>query len=173
MVHLISSISPILGNCYTFNRQTTDQTMHLFQINDVNGQTQTLHNGLVITFYLNIELYFPIIKYGLGLAGILHNPYEQPLIRYSGKHFSPGFEHNLVYEKSISTYLGSPYTSCTKQIRDDMKALYYLFDNNTDYLYSETVCLELCYQTYMYEQCGCVYPIYFYLNHVFNLVYQR
>jgi hypothetical protein len=129
-----------------------------------------LHNGLIITFYLNIELYFPIIEYGLGLTGILHNPDEQPLIRYSGKHFSPGFEHNLVYEKSISTYLGSPYTSCTKQIRDDMKALYNLFDNNSDYIYSETVCLELCYQTYMYNQCACVYPIYFYLNHVIYLI---
>ena len=46
-----------------------------------------------------------------------------------------------------------------------------VFDNNTDYIYSETVCLELCYQTYMYEQCGCIYPIYFYLNHVFYLIH--
>jgi hypothetical protein len=160
------TISPILGNCYTFNRQTIDKKMVPFQINDVNGQNEAFHNGLVITFYLNIELYFPILEYGLGLTGILHNPDEQPLIRYSGKHFAPGLEHTLVYEKIVSTYLGSPYTPCTTEIRDDMKALYNLFDNNTGYIYSETVCLELCYQTYMYEQCGCIYPIYFYLNHV-------
>jgi hypothetical protein len=107
----------------------------------------------MITFYLNIELYFPILEYSLDLTGILHNPDEQSLIRYSGKQFSPGFEHNLIYKKSTTTYLGSPYTSCTEKIHDDMKALYNLFDNNTDYIYSETVCLELCNQTYMYEQC--------------------
>jgi hypothetical protein len=162
------TISPILGNCYTFNRETIDKTMVPFQINDVNGQNDALHSGLVVTFYLNIELYFPILEYGLGLTGILHNPDEQPLIRYSGKTFAPGLEHNLVYEKSVSTYLGSPYTSCTREIRDDMKALYALFDNDTAYIYSQTVCLELCYETYMYEQCGCIYPIYFYLNQVFN-----
>ncbi|CAF1382925.1 unnamed protein product [Adineta ricciae] len=160
----VESISPILGNCYTFNRQTIDKTAKLFQINYVNGETQTLHNGLIMTFYINIELYFPSLEYGLGLTGILHHPGEQPLIRYAGKRFSPGFEHTLVYEKSVSSYLGSPYSSCTKEVRDDMKALYNFFDNNTDYAYSETVCLELCQQAFMYEQCGCIYPVYFFLN---------
>ncbi|CAF0934649.1 unnamed protein product [Adineta steineri] len=162
----IKSLSPILGNCYTFNRQTIDKNTNLFQINQINGNVQTLHNGLIMTFYLNIELYFPIIEYGLGLTAILHHPNEQPLIRYAGKRFSPGFEHTLVYEKSLTTYLGSPYTLCTQIITDDMKALYNLFDNNTEYVYSETVCLELCQQAFMYEQCECIYPIYFYLNYL-------
>ncbi|CAF3941787.1 unnamed protein product [Adineta steineri] len=135
----IKSLSPILGNCYTFNRQTIDKNTNLFQINQINGNVQTLHNGLIMTFYLNIELYFPIIEYGLGLTAILHHPNEQPLIRYAGKRFSPGFEHTLVYEKSLTTYLGSPYTLCTQIITDDMKALYNLFDNNTEYVYSETL----------------------------------
>lgn len=158
------TMSPILGKCYTFNRQTIDIKPSLFQINDVDGQNQAYHNGLIIKFYLNLELYFPVLEYGLGLTGILHHPDEQPLIRYSGKRFLPGFEHHLVYEQSTSTYLGSPYTACTEEIRDDMKSLYNLFDNNT--IYSETVCLELCYQTYVYEQCGCIYPFYFYLKQV-------
>ena len=160
------TISPVLGNCYTFNRQTLDRQTNLFRINDVNGQTQSLHIGLIATFYLNIELYFPTLEYGLGLIGILHHPDEQPLIRYSGKRFAPGFEHSLVYEKAVSTYLGSPYTACTQGITEDMRGLYGLFDNNTDYIYSETVCLELCYQTYMFEQCGCIYPVFFFINQV-------
>lgn len=160
------SMSPILGNCYTFNRQTIDKKTSLFRINDVNGQNQAFHTGLIITFYLNVELYFPINEYGYGLTGILHNSDEQPLIRFAGKRFSPGFEHKLVYEKITSTYLGSPYTQCTAEVRDDMRALYNLFDNNTDYVYSETVCLELCHQTFIYEQCGCIYPFYFYFNRV-------
>ena len=159
-------LSPIRGNCYTFNRQTIDKKLNLFHINDVHGHTEAFHNGLVLVFYLNIELYFPVNEYGLGITGILHNPDEQLLIRYSGKRFSPDFKHSLVYEKSTSTYLGTPYTSCTNNMRDDMTSLDHLFDHNTDYTYSETVCLELCHQTYMYmyEQCGCVYPIYFYLK---------
>lgn len=161
-----TSLSPLLGNCYTFNRQTIDGKTNVFQINDVNGQNLALHSGLIITFYLNLELYFPTREYGLGLAGLLHSPDEQPLIRYAGKRFSPGFEHNLVYEQTTSTYLGSPYTACTKEIRADMKALYNLFDNNTDYIYSETVCLELCFQTFIYQQCGCVFPYYFYAQYV-------
>ena len=160
------TLSPFLGNCYTFNRQTVDRRTPLFRINYINGQNQVLHSGLQMTFYLNVELYFPVIEYGFGLTGILHNPDEQPLIRYSGRRFAPGFEHGLVYEKSLSTYLGSPYTQCTQVIRDDMRALYQLFDNNTDFIYSETVCLELCQQTFMYEQCGCIYPVYFFLNQV-------
>lgn len=162
----MKSIVPFLGNCYTFNRQTIDRKTKLFQINDVNGQTQSIHHGLIITFYLNIELYFPTVEYGLGLSAILHQPDEQPLIRYSGQRFAPGFEHSIVYENSVSTYLGSPYTVCTRTMSDEMKALYNLFDSNTDYVYSETVCLELCYQKYMYEQCGCVYSVFFFLNRV-------
>ena len=130
---------------------------------------ETLHNGLIMTFYINIELYFPLIEYGLGLTEILHHPHEQPLIRYAGKRFSPGFEHTLVYEKSVASYLGSPYSSCTKELCDDMKALFHFFYNNTDYAYSETVCLELCQQAFMYEQCGCIYPVYFFLNQVRNV----
>lgn len=160
------TLSPFLGNCYTFNRRTIDGQSKLFQINDVDPKLQAIHIGLAITFYLNVELYFPVLEYGQGLSGILHNPDEPPLIRYAGQRFSPGFEHSLVYQKSISTYLGSPYTSCTEQVREDMRSLYNLFDKNTDYTYSETVCLELCQQVYIHEQCGCVYPIYFYLNQV-------
>lgn len=162
----LKTMVPILGNCYTFNRQTVDRQTALFKIDDLNGETQAFHNGLIMTFYLNVELYFPIVEYGLGLTAILHNPDEQPLIRFSGKRFAPGFEYNVVYDNSISTYLGSPYTACTQTVSDDMRALYSLFDNNTDYVYSETVCLELCYQKYMYEQCGCVYSVYFLFNRV-------
>ena len=163
------TISPVLGNCYTFNRQTIDEQTPVFRINDVNGQNLALHNGLAITFYLNVELYYPTLQYGIGLTGVLHNPDEQPLVRYAGTQFSPGFEHNLVYEKSVTTYLNSPYTPCTREMRDDMKDLYSLFDNNTDYIYSAIVCIELCHQTYVYQRCGCIYPTYFYLNHVIRV----
>jgi len=162
----IESISPVLGNCYTFNRQSLDRKTPLFDINDINKRNIAFQYGLVVTFYLNIELYFPTLQYGLGLTGILHNVDEQPLIRFAGKRFAPGFEHNLAYEKSLSTFLGSPYTVCTEEIPEDMRALYHFFDNNTDYVYSEIVCLELCYQKYVYEKCSCVYPNNFYFNKV-------
>ncbi|CAF1377481.1 unnamed protein product [Didymodactylos carnosus] len=165
-------MSPSYGNCFTFNAQLlanngenklllattttssgdnnvefTDSSMIYFY----GGGT----NCLFMSFYINEDLYYPNLYTSKGLTAIIHNNNEIPLIDSKAFYFAPGYTHNLVWTKSVSTYLEPPYTSCTNIIGDDMKALYDAY-NGVEYSYSQTVCYELCKQTYIYMKCQCI-----------------
>jgi hypothetical protein len=65
----------------------------------------------------------------------------------------PNRKHILHYTKSQMSYLGSPYTPCTTEIRPDMSALFQKY--GADYQYSQQVCYTLCEQAFIYGQCNC------------------
>ncbi|CAF1324566.1 unnamed protein product, partial [Didymodactylos carnosus] len=157
----VESISITLGNCYTFNAKTLTQS--LYKINDIE-KGLILENGLVLTLYINSELYTPIYNYGIGLTAMVHDNVQLPLVKSLGNHFQPGMEHQIIYRKSEVTYLGSPFTPCTTTISADMQALYSTLFGDAQYDYSQSICYELCQQTYIYQQCQCVLPVYFYIK---------
>ncbi|CAF0952917.1 unnamed protein product [Didymodactylos carnosus] len=157
----VRSISTITGNCYTFNAKVGNISS-LYKTNDF-GNGWTVENGLVLTFYLNQQWYTPTY-YANSLTAILHDNDEFPLVRYVGQYYQPGLDHQILYTKHVTTYLGSPYTQCTTQMGEDMQALYSTAFGTSQFKYSQTVCYELCAQSYIYHQCRCTIPIYFFVD---------
>lgn len=70
-----------------------------------------------------------------------------------GVQLEPNRKHILQFTKSQISYLGSPYTACTTEIRPDMSILFEKY--SADYQYSQQVCNTLCEQAFTYMQCNC------------------
>ena len=165
----IPSISSVLGNCYTFNWKTSTNFFTLANF----SSTLVLKEGLSMAFYIPREIYFPSTWFDTGLTVLLHDNDELPLPNENGLNLQPGLSHSIIYRKSETTFLPSPYTECTSAVGDDLRSLYETTFLNqtasTAVAYSESVCRELCEQAYTYSQCSCILTLPFFTRKVFTL----
>jgi hypothetical protein len=165
----IPSISSGMGNCFTFNWKATGK---VFTISDY-GQTPLIRDGLSMSFYVPQELFFPNTYFDVGLVITLHDNDELPVPLETGLFLQPSASHLITYYKSETTFLPSPYTNCTSDVSADLRALYQsTFLNSTattDVIYSESLCLELCQQAYIFSQCSCITPLPFFTREVFTI----
>ncbi|CAF1207916.1 unnamed protein product [Adineta ricciae] len=163
-----ASISPVMGNCYTFNWKASGT---VFTVNDY-GETLVVRDGLTLWFYVPQELFFPSIWYDNGVLITLHDNDELPVPIETGIFLRPGASHLITYQKSETTFLAAPYSNCTTTVSDDLRALYAstFLDPiaSTEIVYSESLCLELCQQSYIYSQCSCVFPVPFFTRKIFT-----
>lgn len=163
------SFSTVYGNCFTFNWQTSQK---LFTLNDF-GNNYVSKEGLSMQFYIAQEMYFPSLDYDTGLAVLIHDNNELPLPNEDSLSLQPGSSHLITYRKTKTTFLPTPYTNCTSDVSTDMDALYKTtFDNDSAtsaIFYSESVCLELCEQAYIFSRCSCVIPVPFLTRSVLTL----
>jgi hypothetical protein len=164
----ISSISSVLGNCFTFNWKTSAK---LFGLNDL-GDTIVIKEGLSMKFYLPQELFFPSTMFDNGLVILLHDNDELPTPNQNGLYLQPSVSHLITFSRSETTFLPAPYTDCTSNVGDDLRALYEAtFVNqtaSTAVAYSEALCLELCQQAYVFSQCSCILAMPFFARQVFT-----
>ncbi|CAF3187174.1 unnamed protein product [Rotaria sp. Silwood2] len=153
------SMSTVFGNCFTFNWQTSTK---IFTLNDF-GNTSVMKEGLSMLFYIPREMYFPVQNGDVGLTILLHDNKELPLPNENGLNLQPSLSHLITYRKTETTFLSSPYTECMSDVSLDMRALYeatfFNDSSSTVIVYSESVCLELCEQAYIFSQCSCIFPI--------------
>jgi hypothetical protein len=165
----IPILSSALGNCYTFNWKTSTP---FYTIADF-GDTLVFKEGLTMAFYIPRESYFPSALYDIGLTILLHDNDELPDPNENGLSLQPGLSHLITYRKSETTFLPSPYTTCTSNVGDDLRALYQTtfinYSASTAVAYSESVCGELCEQAYIFSQCSCILPVPFYTRYVLAL----
>ena len=165
----VASISPAMGNCYTFNWKATGK---VYTISDY-GQTVLLRDGLSLSFYLPQELFFPSTWFDIGLVITLHDNDELPIPTETGLFLQPGASHLITYYKSETTFLPAPYTNCTSDFSADLPALYKsTFIDPTassEVSYSDSLCLELCEQAYIFSQCSCILPMPFFTREVLSI----
>jgi hypothetical protein len=164
-----SSISSAMGNCFTFNWKASG---NVFTISDY-ADTLLIREGLFMSFYTPQELLFPSTWFDVGLVITLHDNDELPVPIDTGLYLHPGASHLITYRKSETTFLPSPYTQCRSDVSDDLRTLYQTtFLNSTastEVIYSESLCLELCQQAYIFSQCSCILPMPFFTRKVFTI----
>ncbi|CAF1075561.1 unnamed protein product [Adineta steineri] len=141
------------GICYTFNAKLKSNRSGSVRYANQNGADGTLALG----FYVYSYQYVPYIREGIGIISLVHDNTQAPLIETAGIQLATEKTHKLGYKKKTTFFLSAPYTSCTKQISPSMQAMLDSFDG-ADYEYSTTICLQLCRQTFVYDQCGCINP---------------
>ena len=164
--NFVRSLSPIFGNCFTFNWKTA--TNRLFTLADV-GPNMTLFEGLSLSFYYPRHLTFPMPYSEDGLVVQLHENDELPMISRNGLRLQPGLAHKIAYRKSQTIFLHEPYTNCISTIDFDIHELYestFEPDSVPELAYSEEVCNQLCEQAFIFAQCSCIYPIPFFTRRV-------
>ncbi|CAF0777772.1 unnamed protein product [Adineta ricciae] len=163
-----ASISPALGICYTFNWKASGT---VFTVSDY-GDGIFVREGLTLSFYMPQELFYPTTWYDNGLLITLHDNDEFPVPTETGIYLRPGTSNLITYQKSETTFLPYPYSNCTTSVSDDLRGLYTstFIDPaaSVDAVYSESLCIELCQQSYIYSQCSCIFPIPFFTRKIFT-----
>ncbi|CAF3238780.1 unnamed protein product [Rotaria sp. Silwood2] len=155
----ISFISPSYGLCYTFNAKLKNSTDDSLRLGNFYGGSGILS----LSLYVNSYQYVPYSTDAAGVLVLIHDNRQVPMIETSGVELGPGRRHKISYRKKKTNFLSSPYTDCTDNISNSMKAMF----NNyypADYVYSQSSCYQICQQTYVYEQCGCVFPYLWYIR---------
>lgn len=119
-----------------------------------------------MTFYVPRKIFSPTMLYDDGLIVLLHDNDELPLPNENGLHLQPGLSHSIVYRKTVTTLLPSPYTQYASKVSSDLHSLYETTLLNrtapVSVAYSESVCRELCEQAYTFSQCSCILPLPFF-----------
>jgi hypothetical protein len=85
----------------------------------------------------------------------------------NGLALTPGLSHLITYRKSSGTFLSFPYSQCTSNVNNDLRALY-----KTTFGYnniSDSVCHELCEQACIFSQFSCILPISLFARNVLTL----
>ncbi|UJR36542.1 hypothetical protein I4U23_029262 [Adineta vaga] len=146
-------MSPQFGLCYTFNAKLKDTFNRSLKYNADNGADGLLE----LRLYIHQHQYVPYLSNGIGVAVLVHDNEQIPLIEMTAMKLGPGRHHKLGYVKKISTFLPAPYTSCGTVITPGMEAMYSEY-HDTDYGYFELPCYYACIQSYVYSKCNCGSP---------------
>jgi hypothetical protein len=117
-------------------------------------------NGLQITMYLGVVEKLKAFYPGYGLKIKIDNGTNK--ISNDFIEIPPGYETNIVVEREIIQQLPTPYSNCEldndNPIIKDAKLFNILSELNITY--KQSICLELCYQTLMKDNCNCTDPQY-------------
>ncbi|UJR11174.1 hypothetical protein I4U23_015355 [Adineta vaga] len=153
--NFISFISVTHGLCHTFNAKMKNETNE----NYVRYGNEHGGNGLLeMEFYVHSHQYIPYYWTGVGMVALVHDNTQLPSIETAGIYLNPGHKHKLGYKKKTTSLLSPPYTTCTDRVSLSMKIMYENYYNGADYGYTQSICQQLCEQTYAYEKCGCISP---------------
>ena len=164
---------PNFGNCYVFNSgQDGNGTGTIpLKISAIGGYWFGLQIQLYVNFHENLTLYNAfaaglgfnvMVVGGLGaLVKIENNSYLTDETNYHGVQVSPGFQTNIVLSRAFRLKLPKPYSDCDID-NDSSKS----FNNNeffklfaeTNYQYSQSACLDICYQKLSINICNCTDP---------------
>ncbi|CAF2079938.1 unnamed protein product [Rotaria magnacalcarata] len=163
-----SFISPTYGMCYTFNAKLKNIDNGGIRYNSDNGA-----NGLLqLALYAHEQQYVPSMINATGIVALVHDNSEVPNVEMESVFLAPGRHHKLGYKKVMSTFLSSPYTTCTDTVGPGLQILLNEY-NGADYAYSQYHCFTACIQAYTYENCGCGNPNFWNIQAVVTLDSQK
>ncbi|CAF1331203.1 unnamed protein product [Rotaria sp. Silwood1] len=149
----ISFISPTYGLCHTFNAKWKNTSENSLRRGSAYGSVSVLTLGL----YIHSYQYLPYLSEVTGITALVHDNTQIPNIDSNGIELEPGRRHRIGYRRKRAKFLSSPYTDCANKISRSFNAMLENY-NQADYNYSQTDCLQVCLQTYVYEKCGCINP---------------
>ncbi|UJR20215.1 hypothetical protein I4U23_023346 [Adineta vaga] len=149
----IPFISTAYGYCYTFNAKLKNASFDSIR----NGTEYGGVGKLELNLYVHSYQYVPYYKDSVGIVALIHDNTQVPLVDASSFDLVPGQKHRFNYRKKNNEFLPSPYTTCNEKVDLWMQPIYENYPNS-DYGYSQNLCLKLNIQIYTYTQCGCVNP---------------
>ncbi|CAF2514377.1 unnamed protein product [Rotaria sp. Silwood2] len=149
----ISFVSPVYGQCYTFNAKLKNSTDNSLRSGNFYGGAGILTLGL----YIHSYQYLSLLTDAAGILALVHDNRQVPTIETSGVELGPGRRHKISYRRKKTTFLSSPYSDCTNEISNSLNAILKNYDP-ADYNYSQTICFQVCQQIFVYDECGCINP---------------
>jgi hypothetical protein len=150
------------GNCFVLNSGLNKSGIH---VDLINSTYPGKLNGLQVTIFLGVVKELKAFYSNYGLLVKLDNATSRDFkISNNYIELAPGFETNIVVEREFTEQLPKPYSNCDLN-NDNPNPVFKdpkLYDilSSLDIGYKQSVCLELCYQTVMKDNCNCTDPVY-------------
>ena len=152
------------GFCYTFNAKTKLNDSRIRQTTD-SGETGILdmqlytHSHQYVPYIANSKFSYHgelrdrkclvfYLAVSSGIAAMLHDNADLPLIDIAGVELGPSKKHKLSFKKRTYQLQPPPYSQCTEEISSVMQAMFQRYQD-TDYRYSQVLCNSLCIQQYV------------------------
>ena len=158
------------GNCFVLNSGLNKSGIH---VDLINSTYPGKLNGLQITMFLGVVKELKAFYSNYGLLIKIDNATSRDFkISNNYIEIAPGFETNIVVEREFTEQLPKPYSNCDldndnpNPVFKDPKLLNIL--SSLDIRYKQSICMELCYQTLLKDNCNCTDPVY---NSFYDLNY--
>ncbi|XP_029432409.1 amiloride-sensitive sodium channel subunit beta isoform X1 [Rhinatrema bivittatum] len=142
---------PNYGNCYIFNWGQDEDV--LFSTNP------GVEFGLKLILDINQEEYIPYLQSTAASVIMIHEQRSYPYLKDLGIYALTGAETSIGVMLDEIQHLGAPYSSCTVDGSDSPWLNLYRAYNGS---YSIQSCLRSCFQSQMFNACGCssyLYPV--------------
>jgi hypothetical protein len=89
-----------------------------------------------------------------GIQLFVHNSSSQPLIDTQGVSLSAGHHTDIVLAKTVYNKQPTPYSNCL-EAQDTFDSNSYRLTVELAGKYEQKYCLQLCFQTFFIDMCGC------------------
>jgi hypothetical protein len=142
------------GNCLQFNGESNHLKNSLME--GVEYGFQVLIDELFLTLYGSINKYPSTNSKGLIL--FVHNQSQSPSSS-DGIYLQPGTDTYISVERTFTFNQPSPFSQCQDMTSIADTDIYY-FIKNSNQMYKQSDCLNLCLQKLIIETCGCYFPKY-------------
>ncbi len=133
-----------------------------------NGESKTLKYSTMEGFDYGFQLLMDELSFGSinkypsvnskGFILFVHNQSQLPESS-DAIYLQPGTDTYVSVERTFTFNQPSPYSQC-----QDMTSIgdadIYNFIKNSNQMYKQSDCLNLCFQKYIIETCGCYFPKY-------------
>ena len=144
------------GNCFVFNSgfNSSGQKVELRK-SQMEGSVFGLQIEFYVNFYEDLMLYNSITD-NFGLVIRIDNVSQKVDYSHDGIFVSPGLQTYLALDRQFKTSLPKPYSNCDDLSDGNFKSdLYDLISSQSKYNYTQTFCLQQCFQELLYTECKC------------------
>ena len=153
------SYDKVYGNCYTFNTGFSLNGSKIdLKKSSLTGPQFGLQLELYVNFYEKLSFKAPTLGALLRLGNSSYLTFNSD---QSGILLTPGFQTNIAVEREFKTILSKPYSQC--EVDSNTPAfiqgsdLYNLI-GESNYAYSQELCLIQCRQKKYVDKYNCTYP---------------
>jgi hypothetical protein len=138
---------PTYGNCIQYNANSFD-----LKSSTLPGKSYGLELSIGP---LKSENKYPI-KTSTGLKVLINNQSFTPHIDDSFISIEPGKETDIAVDRTFTSNMPKPYSSCTDLTKGFNSELYN-FITKSNRTYRQIDCIDLCLQRYIQNRCNCFY----------------
>ena len=127
---------------------------------------QSVTEGAEFGFRLMLDNLFELLNesnkypatYSKGLILFVHNQSYIPTSSSEGIYLEPSTDSFISIERTFTFNEPSPFSPCQDSGSADVEID--AFIRNSNQIYQQSTCLNLCLQKYVINECGCYYPKY-------------
>ena len=142
---------PQFGDCFTFNND--DEIIQTTVPGPDFGLSVDFFLGNPTTYLDSRDKFGDTI--GEGIILVVHNQSNLPFLNNDRVLAATGAQTDLKLSRNFISKLGPPYSDCVNNNKNLKSKFYDYIVNTLKLAYSQQLCISICLQKEIYDECGC------------------